>query len=103
MEAIIISSEADLKRLIQEVMREEMRNLALELNNRVVSEDEGLMTRVEMANYLKISLVTLTDWVKRGLPCIRKGGRVLFQKSDVMTAIKGRPEKNSAGKRKPGI
>jgi excisionase family DNA binding protein len=103
MEAFFITSEADLKRLMQEVIREEFKNLLPDLQKQPVIPDDSLMTRVEMARYLKISLVTLTDWVKRGLPCIRKGGRVLFQKSEVLTAIKGHSVKPYMSKKSTGI
>lgn len=94
MESIIITSEADLRQLIREILHEEIKNLLPYLERPTNVVDECLMTRVEMAGYLKISLVTLNDWVKRGLPCIRKGGRVLFQKSEVIEAIKDHNSKS---------
>ena len=53
-----------------------------------LSKEEALLTRKEIAAYLRISLVTLTDWVKRGLPSHPKRGRVLFLKSEVLQWIK---------------
>ncbi|WP_304726878.1 helix-turn-helix domain-containing protein, partial [uncultured Alistipes sp.] len=42
----------------------------------------------ETARRLRISLVTLTDWVNRGKICAHKiGGRVLFRDSDVEAAL----------------
>jgi excisionase family DNA binding protein len=43
--------------------------------------------RKEVAGYLKISLVTLHDWMNKGLPHIRHGGRVLFLKSEVLAYV----------------
>ena len=40
-----------------------------------------------MAKILRISLVTLTDWMKRGLPCHKQRGRVYFMKSEVVEYI----------------
>jgi len=46
------------------------------------------LTRKETARRLKVSLVTLTDWVNRGRIVAHKiGGRVLFLESDVEEAL----------------
>jgi excisionase family DNA binding protein len=86
MERVVVSSEEDIKRIIREVIREELSGLIGMGAKAMQVEHEILLTRAEMAAYLRISLVTLTDWVKRGLPAHRKrkGGRVLFQKSEVL-------------------
>lgn len=86
MERVVVSSEEDIKRIIREVIREELSVLNDMASKAIAVEQEVLLTRAEMAAYLRISLVTLTDWVKRGLPAHRKrkGGRVLFQKSEVL-------------------
>ena len=52
------------------------------------SHEEQLLTRKEIAKKLKISLVTLTDWVKRGLPSHKQRGRVYFLYSEVIEHIK---------------
>jgi len=88
MEAIIITSEQDLKRCVREAIQEEMKAILAQTSVRSPAYDEPLVTRKEIANYLNISLVTLTEWVRRGLPCIRKGRRVLFLKSEVLNAMK---------------
>lgn len=86
MATVVVSSEDDIKRIIREVIREELSGIVGASAKPVPVEPDTLLTRAEMAAYLRISLVTLTDWVKRGLPAHRKrkGGRVLFQKSEVL-------------------
>ena len=97
MEAIIITSEQDLKRCVREAIQDEMKALLAQTNVRSPAYDEPLLTRKETANYLNISLVTLTEWVRSGLPCIRKGRRVLFLKSEVLAAMKGTSRKKKNG------
>ena len=97
MEAIIITSEQDLKRCVREVLQDEMKAILAQISVRGPAYDEPLLTRKETANYLNISLVTLTDWVRSGLPCIRKGRRVLFLKSEVLAAMKGASRKKRIG------
>jgi predicted DNA-binding transcriptional regulator AlpA len=59
-------------------------------------EDVELLTRQEVAQIYKTSLVTLRQWEKDGIipKPIRKGSRVLFRKSDIMKDINGKTEKN---------
>lgn len=93
METIIITSETEIKKWIREILREE---LATQMPNVQISApgyDEPLLTRKEIASYLKISLVTLHDWMNKGLPYIKQGVRVLFLKSEVLAGLKDRPVK----------
>ncbi len=46
--------------------------------------ENNLINRKEVAKLLQISLVTLTDWTKRGLPFHKQRGRVYFIKSEVL-------------------
>ena len=48
---------------------------------------EKPMSRVEIAEYLGISIVTVTDWMKKGLPYKRMNGRVYFIREEVMAAL----------------
>jgi hypothetical protein len=50
--------------------------------------EEPLLSRKEVALRLRISLVTLNDWVKRGLPSHKQRGKVYFLDSEVMAYIK---------------
>ena len=46
------------------------------------------MQRKEVAIRLRISLVTLNDWVKKGLPSHKQKGRVYLLYAEVMGYIK---------------
>lgn len=49
---------------------------------------EKLLTRKETADKLKISLVTLNDWTKRGLiQSYLIGGRVLYKDSEIEASL----------------
>ena len=47
-------------------------------------QDERLLSKQELAEELGVSLVTLTDWMKKGLPFLRLHKRVYFKKSQVL-------------------
>lgn len=47
-------------------------------------DDERLLSKQELATELGVSLVTLTDWMKKGLPFLRLHKRVYFKKSEVL-------------------
>ncbi len=80
---ILIPGENDIKRWVKEAYQE-----CLEENKKVVEVEEPLLSRKEIAGILDISLVTLTDWMKRGLPFHKQRGRVYFLRSEVMKHIK---------------
>jgi hypothetical protein len=51
-------------------------------------QSEKLLTRKETADKLKISLVTLNDWTKRGLiQSYLIGGRVLYKDSEIEASL----------------
>ena len=76
---------------LRQLVREEIR---LELRKNSVPTDEPLLTRQETAAFLKISLVTLHDWMKnRGLPFHRKRRGPRFLKSEVLRWFKGVKDK----------
>jgi hypothetical protein len=85
---VFLPGEEEFKRWIRESVREEMKAVLLDLKTNSSSKEEPLMTRKEIGAYLRISLVTLTDWKKRGLPCRQHRGRVLFLKSEVLKWLK---------------
>lgn len=91
METIIITSETEIKKWIREILREELATQMPKVQASAPGYDEPLLTRKEIAAYLKISLVTLHDWMNKGLPFRKRGSRVLFLKSEVLEAIKDRP------------
>jgi predicted DNA-binding transcriptional regulator AlpA len=83
METVFIPTENDIKKWIKEAISE-----CLENGIAKDHQEEELLNRNEIAKKLRISLVTLTDWVKRGLPSHKQRGRVYFVQSEVMDYIK---------------
>ena len=73
---------------LSEMIRESLRDELKSLRTAHPKTDTKYLTRRETARRLRISLVTLTDWVNRGKICAHKiGGRVLFRDSDVEAAL----------------
>ena len=92
METFFIPNESDFRKWIKEAIDEyfQVRNVGDSKSN----NDEPLLTRKEVAKRLGVSLVTLTDWVKRGLPSHKQRGKVYFLYSEVIEHIKEtRPRK----------
>lgn len=74
---------------LRQIIGEEIKAVIPELKTPAHLNDEPLLTRKEIASFLKISLVTLHDWTKnRGLPYHRKRGGVRFLKSEVLEWLK---------------
>ena len=87
MDNLFILTEKDFKNWAKEVMQECL-NEYLKQPSSEKPEDNHLLNRKEIAAFLRISLVTLTDWVKRGLPSHHQRGRVYFDKGEVLNYIK---------------
>ena len=60
-------------------------------------QDERLLSKQELSEELGVSLVTLTDWMKKGLPFLRLHKRVYFKKSEVLKVMQQK-NKNQGGK-----
>ena len=86
METLFIPNEHDFKRWIKEALEDSLKNRLGSVTNCENTED--LLNRVEISKLLRVSLVTLTDWMKRGLPSHKQRGRVYFMKSEVLDYIK---------------
>lgn len=87
MDALFIPNENDFRKWVKEAVKECMdfsTNKAASNNE----NEEPLLSRKEIASFLGISLVTLTDWMKRGLPFHKLNGRVYFQRSEVLKYLK---------------
>jgi hypothetical protein len=93
MEALYIPNERDFKRWVQEAVQEYFEKT--EPQKKIGKDKESeLISRKDVANLLRVSLVTLTDWMKRGLPYHKQRGRVYFIKSEVLEYIlKNNPSK----------
>lgn len=67
--------------------------------NKPEHDSDNLLTRLETAELLKISLPTLNDWTKVGVIKAKKiGTRVRYLRSDVEAALKDMPNLKYAHK-----
>ena len=81
----IITKKEDLKSLIYQWL-DEHPHFLLKASDSEEGSDKP-MSRSEIAEFLGISKVTVTDWMKKGLPHRRMHGRVYFIKEEVMAAM----------------
>ena len=88
MDTLFIPNEQDFRRWIREAVKECLENEAVKNLPNDQPGEEPLLTRKEIAGVFRISLVTLHDWMKRGLPSHKQGGRVYFLRSEVMAYLK---------------
>lgn len=93
MDTLFIPNENDFRRWISEAMKECLDKTVLK-NEQAAEKGEPLLSRKEIAGFLGISLVTLTDWMKRGLPYHRLNGRVYFQRTEVLDYVKSNQRRN---------
>jgi DNA-binding transcriptional regulator YhcF (GntR family) len=87
MQNLILSTHTteELTGLISQAVREAVKNLQL---TPPTTQGEKLLTRRETADKLKISLVTLNDWSKRGLiQSYLIGGRVLYKEHEILASL----------------
>ncbi len=88
MDTIFIPNENDFRRWIRDAVKECMENTLAKSAHPDQPQEEQLLTRKEIAGIFRISLVTLHDWMNRGLPCHKQRGRVYFLRSEVMEYVK---------------
>lgn len=96
MDTLFIPNENDFRRWIKEAVKECLENTNLKSVQPEDPQQELLMTRKEIAGIFRISLVTLHDWMKRGLPFHKQRGRVYFLRSEVLAYVKQK-QKHIAG------
>ncbi len=84
----IFNSEAFLD-CIQDVVRKEIRQALNDARQDPHPKDDKdrLLTKKEMAEELNVSLVTLTEWMKQGLPFLRLNKRVYFKRNEVINSM----------------
>jgi len=87
METLFIPNENDFKRWIKEAVKDFLQEFMKE-ELKDEQKEEDLLNRKEIAKFLRVSLPTLTDWIKRGLPSHKQRGRVYFDKTEVIKYIK---------------
>jgi len=86
MNKMILLEEAQLRQIVVAAMKEVM-----EVQSNSPSpepKEEALLTREEMAKQLHISLVTIGEWMKKGLPYLRLNKRIYFRRSEVIAHMK---------------
>ncbi|UOE52818.1 helix-turn-helix domain-containing protein [Mucilaginibacter sp. SMC90] len=81
----IINQEA-LSLCIRQAVRAELQE-HFKMGGIQLPDSEKLLSKQELAAELGVSLVTLTDWMKKGLPYLRLHKRVYFRKSEVLNAM----------------
>ncbi|MDN5283932.1 MAG: hypothetical protein JWR38_206 [Mucilaginibacter sp.] len=81
----IINQEA-LSLCIRQAVRTELQE-HFKAGDSQLPNSEKLLSKQELAAELGVSLVTLTDWMKKGLPYLRLHKRVYFRKSEVLNAM----------------
>ena len=89
MDTLFIPNENDFRRWIRDAVKECLENTPIKNGSPSdQQQEEPLLTRKEIAGIFRISLVTLHDWMKRGLPSHKQRGRVYFLRSEVMEHVK---------------
>jgi len=78
----LINQEA-LSRCIRDAVRAELQE-HFKTGGNQPPQDERLLSKQELSEELGVSLVTLTEWMKKGLPFLRLHKRVYFKKSEVL-------------------
>ncbi|WP_426587532.1 helix-turn-helix domain-containing protein [Mucilaginibacter sp. R-33] len=81
----IINQEA-LSLCIRQAVRAELQE-HFKTGGSQLANSEKLLSKQELAAELGVSLVTLTDWMKKGLPYLRLYKRVYFRKSEVLNVM----------------
>jgi len=95
METFFISSENDFKRWIKEAIKESFTRDSKQEKASISETKQPLLNRKEIASILNISLVTLTEWMKKGLPYHKPNRRVYFLKDEVIDYIKSQKNHSS--------
>ena len=88
MPTLYVPSEDDIRRWIKQAIEEYLNDALVKNIPSQPAGEEQLLCRKEIAGLLGISLVTLHDWMNRGLPCHKQRGRVYFIRSEVMDYVK---------------
>ena len=88
MDTLFIPNENDFRKWIREAVKECLENTPVKSAHPDQTQEESLLTRKEIAGIFRISLVTLHDWMNRGLPCHKQRGRVYFIRSEVIDYVK---------------
>jgi len=81
-------TEVTVEELADEVANKVMLKIENYLKELSKKKNDEILTRQEVADYLKISLVTIHSWNKYGiLNPIRMGNRILYKKQDILDVL----------------
>ncbi len=84
---VVVIPEEDLRLMIEGIVVNEVAKISFKLGDNE-EKDPVFITRNETAKILGVSLVTLNEWIKKGIvPALRIGSRVRFDKKDVYNAL----------------
>ena len=78
-----IINEQALSQCIRDALRAELQE-HFKTGSSCKEQEERLLSKQELSAELGVSLVTLTDWMKKGLPFLRLHRRLYFKKSEVL-------------------
>ena len=84
MTKLVVIEFDELKNFTRQVIQEEFKNALSPKADPTSKSDERLLSRAQMARELDVSLVTLHQWQKDGLPYRRLHRRLYFVKSEVL-------------------
>ncbi|MBB5440457.1 putative DNA-binding transcriptional regulator AlpA [Pedobacter sp. AK017] len=79
-----IINEQALSQCIRDALRKELQEHFKIGGSSRQEPEERLLSKQQLAAELGVSLVTLSDWMKKGLPFLRLHRRVYFKKSEVL-------------------
>ena len=82
----IINYDA-LSHCIRDAVRAELQEHFKKGDNPPAQVNERLLSKKELSEELRVSLVTVTDWMKKGLPFLRLHKRVYFKMSEVLAIM----------------
>jgi hypothetical protein len=89
MDTLFIPNESDFRSWIKEAVKQCLENTPLKSGQPInTPQEEPLLTRKEIAGIIRISLVTLHDWMKQGLLLHKQRGRVYFLGPEEMEYFK---------------
>lgn len=88
MDTLFIPTENDFKNWIREAVKESLNVSEVQNKKAAEAAQEALISRKDVGRFLGISLVTLNEWMKKGLPNHKVNGRVYFQRSEVLEYVK---------------
>ncbi len=88
MDTLFIPTENDFKNWIREAVKESLNVSVIQNDKAAEAAQEPLISRKEVGTFLGISMVTLNEWMKKGLPNHKVNGRVYFQRSEVLAYVR---------------